>query len=380
MDKDKDLSAETLLAHGGEAPEPTTGAVVPPLHFSTTFARNAQYELMGEYIYGRYQNPTFDPVEKLAATLDKGAEAKLFASGMAGITAIFETVNAGEHIVAPTVMYHGAQDWLRYISRKRNIDLTLFDASDPEGLEKALRPGKTVIVWIESPVNPTWDVIDIAASAQAAHSAGAILAVDATVSTPITTQPISLGADLVFHSATKYLNGHSDVTAGIVVTREKNERWEEIKMIRKYVGGIQGPFEAWLLLRGMRTLSLRFERASENALKLARHFENHPKIEKVLYPGLESHPGHHIAKKQMSNGFGGMMSLLVNGDAAYAQQVATRAKVFTPATSLGGVESLIEHRASVEGPHSVVPKNLIRLSVGIEEVQDLINDLEQALS
>ena len=375
----KKVSLNTYLAQAGHFIDDVTGAVTPPIQPSTTYARGGDYELIGNYIYSRYQNPTYDQVEHLAAELDGGAEAKLFSSGMAAIAAVFETVNMGEHVIAPTIMYHGAQDWLRWVAEKRNIGLTLFDATDPNALRQAMMPGKTAIVWIETPVNPTWDVIDIAGAAAVAHDAGAILGVDCTVSPPITTRALELGADLVFHSATKYLNGHSDVTAGILVTRETNQRWEEIKFIRKHVGGVLGPFESWLLLRGMRTLSIRFERASSNALAIAQHFEDHPKVEAVLYPGLESHPGHAIAKRQMDNGFGGMLSLCVKGGATEAKTVATKLKLFVPATSLGGVESLVEHRASVEGPLSQVQPNLLRISVGIEDVDDLIKDLEQAL-
>ena len=372
-------SMESLMAQAGHYIDRASGGISAPIQPSTTYARDESYEYIGEYSYSRYQNPTYDLVEQLAATLDGGAEAKCFASGMAGIAAIFETVNSGEHIVAPKIMYHGAQDWLRRISEKRNIGLTLFDATDLSDLTRALKPGSTSIVWIESPVNPTWDVIDIAASAEIAHEAGAILAVDCTVAPPVTTRALDHGADIVFHSATKYLNGHSDVMAGIVVTRELDSRWEEIKLVRKLTGGVLGPFEAWLLLRGMRTLFLRFERASKNALAIARHFENHPALERVLYPGLESHPQHEIARRQMVNGFGGMMSLLVKGGAEEAKKVASSTQLFVPATSLGGVESLIEHRASVEGPHSEVPKNLLRLSIGIEHPDDLIADLNQSL-
>ncbi|MFQ5675958.1 MAG: trans-sulfuration enzyme family protein, partial [bacterium] len=282
------------------------------------------------------------------------------------------------HIVAPTIMYHGAQDWLRHISAKRNIGLTLFEAKDPDALHQAIQPGKTAIVWIETPVNPTWDVIDIREAAQAAHEAGAILGVDCTVA-PLTTRALDLGADIVFHSATKYLNGHSDVVAGVLITKELNERWEEINLVRRQVGGVLGPFEAWLLLRGMRTLAIRIERVSSNALKIARHFEGHSKLDAVLYPGLASHPGHKTARRQMTKGFGGMMSLLIRGGAKEAVAVATKLRVFLPATSLGGVESQVEHRASVEGPLSQTPANLLRLSIGIEDVDDLIADLEQAL-
>jgi cystathionine gamma-synthase len=376
----KALSPRSLAAQAGHFIDPATGAITPPVHPSTTFARDADYAPIGATTYSRYHNPTYEPVERLAAALDEGAEALVFAAGMAAVAAVFETLTRGQHMVAPTIMYHGAQDWLRRISDKRGITLSLFDAADPGALERAVRPGETAIVWIETPVNPTWDVIDIAAAAAAAHAAGAILAVDATVSTPVTTRPLELGADLVFHSGTKYLNGHSDVTAGVLVTRQTDSRWQEIKLVRGLMGGVLGPFEAWLLLRGMRTLFVRFERASANALQIARHFEGHGKLDAVLYPGLESHPGHAIAKRQMTAGFSGMLSLLVKGDAEDAKRVATRTALFVPATSLGGVESLIEHRATIEGPRSQVPANLLRLSVGIEDAQDLIADLDQALA
>jgi cystathionine gamma-synthase len=375
----KEYSIASTLAQAGCFIDSVTGAVVPPIHPSTTFARDSNYMLIGNYNYSRYQNPTYDQVEHLAAKLDNGADAKLFSSGMAAITAFFETVQSGQHIAAPTIMYHGAQDWLRHLSKRRNIGLTLFDATDPNALRQAVKPGETAVVWIETPVNPTWDVIDISAAATSAHKAGALLGVDCTVSTPITTRALDLGADLVFHSATKYYSGHSDLSAGILVTAKANERWEEIKFIRKHVGGVLGAFESWLLLRGMRTLSIRFERASSNAMKIAQYFEGHPKIETVLYPGLEAHPGHVIAKQQMTKGFGGMLSFCVKGGAAEAKAIATNLHLFISATSLGGVESLVEHRASVEGPLSQVPLNLLRFSVGIEDVDDLIADLEQAL-
>jgi cystathionine gamma-synthase len=295
------------------------------------------------------------------------------------VCAFFETVGSGEHVVAPRIMYHGSQDWLRRISEKRSIGLSLFDATDIENLRQAVIPGKTTVVWIESPVNPTWDVIDIALAAEIAHAAGAVLAVDATVATPVTTRALELGADIVFHSATKYMNGHSDIVAGMLVTARDDERWQEIKLVRTLTGGILGPHEAWLLLRGMRTLFLRFDRASQTALQLAQHFEGHPRLQQVLYPGLESHPGHEVARRQMTRGFGGMLSLLVKGGAEEARRIAGNTQLFVRATSLGGVESLIEHRASVEGPHSQVPKNLLRLSIGIENCRDLIDDLEQSL-
>jgi cystathionine gamma-synthase len=379
MNEDKKASLESRLPHACHYIDPVSGGISPPLQFSTTYARDAEYEYLSDYSYSRSGNPSWEVLEQVCAELDGGAEAKCFASGMAAVCAFFETVNSGEHVVAPRVMYHGAQDWLRRISEKRAIGLSFFEAGDIEKLREAMQPGKTSVVWIETPVNPTWDVIDIAAAAEIAHAAGAILAVDGTVASPVTTRALEYGADIVFHSATKYLNGHSDVVAGILVTKELNQRWEEIKLVRTLMGGVLGPFEAWLLLRGMRTLFVRFNHASQSALRLAQHFEKDPRLQQVLYPGLESHPGHEIAKRQMTHGFGAMVSLLVNGGAEEAKRIAGNTRLFVRATSLGGVESLIEHRASVEGPHSAVPQNLLRLSIGIENCQDLIDDLEQSL-
>jgi cystathionine gamma-synthase len=379
MARSSNVTVASKLAQVSHYVDPTTGAIVPPLHTSTTFRRDENYELIGKFIYGRYESPTYDACEDLIAEIEGAAEARLFASGLAAATAVFETVNSGQHIVAPVVMYHGLQDWLRRLAEKRNIGLDLYDATDPGALRNAVKPGRTAIVWVETLLNPTWDVIDIADTARTAHEAGAILVADATVTPPVTIRTLDLGADIVFHSATKYLNGHSDVTAGVLATKATDARWDEIKSIRKLVGGVLGPFEAWLLLRGMRTLAIRFERASQNALRIARHFERHPAIEKVLYPGLASHPGHDLAKNQMHAGFGGMLSICVKGGADEAKRVATSVQMFVPATSLGGVESLIEHRASVEGPHSQVARNLLRISTGIEDADDLIRDLEQAL-
>jgi cystathionine gamma-synthase len=370
----------SLVAQACHYIDSSTGGIVPPIQMSTTYARDPAYSLIGGYSYSRNQNPTYDQVEHVAAMLDGGVEAKVFSSGLAAVAAVFETVNTGEHIVAPKIMYHGTRDWLQRISQKRKIGLTLFDASDLDNLANAIQPGKTTIVWIETPANPTWDVIDIEAAAAITHDSGAVLAVDCTVSTPVTTRALDFGADIVFHSATKYLNGHSDVTAGILVSRELDPRWAEIKLVRTLSGGVPGPFESWLLLRGMRTLFLRFERASQSALRIARALEHNPNVDAVLYPGLESHPGHEIAAKQMLNGYGGMMSIRVKGGASEALQVATNTRLFVSATSLGGVESLVEHRATIEGTENGVPDNLLRLSIGIEDADDLLMDLEQALA
>ena len=380
MPDNSSASPESRIAQACHYIDQATGGISPPLQFSSTYARDAEYAYIGDYSYSRSDNPSWQVLENVCAELDGGVEARCFASGMAAVCALFETVNSGEHVVAPRVMYHGSQDWLRRISARRSIGLSLFEANDLDDLARLVQPGKTSVVWIETPVNPTWDVIDIAQAAKIAHGAGAILAVDATVSSPVTTRALEHGADIVFHSATKYLNGHSDVVAGVLVTARADERWQDIKLVRTLTGGILGPMEAWLLLRGMRTLFLRFDRASESALRLARHFEKHPRLLRVLYPGLESHPGHEIARRQMTRGYGGMLSLLVDGDAEESKRIAGRTRLLVRATSLGGVESLIEHRASVEGPHSVVPPNLLRISTGIENVDELIQDLEQALA
>jgi cystathionine gamma-synthase len=374
-----DLRPETIAAHTLKAVDDATGSVTPPLYMSSTYARDESYTPKLKENYIRGGSPTLWHAEEAVAALEQGAEALLFASGMAAITTLLETVPQGAHVAAPDVMYYGTRDWLKRLEAKGRITLTLFDAADPAALAKALRKGETDLVWIETPLNPTWDVIDIAEAAKAAHQAGAILAVDATASAAVTTRPLTLGADIVFHSATKYLNGHSDVLAGVLVAREANARWQEIASLRTKIGSPLAPFEAWLLIRGLRTLYVRYRQASANAMAIARHFEKHPKIERVLYPGLASHRGHAIARKQMTDGFGGMLSLLITGDAAEAVRVCTRLKVIVPATSLGGVESLAEHRKTVEGPGSPVPDNLIRLSIGIEHADDLIADLEQAL-
>jgi len=374
------LRPETIAAHALKAVDEATGAVVPPIYTSTTYARDTNYVPKLEENYIRNGSPTLWRAEAAIAALEQGEEALLFASGMAAITVLCETIPHGAHVVAPEVMYYGTRDWLKRLESLGRIRLSLFDPRDPAALSSSLKHGKTDLVWIETPLNPTWDVIDIAAAAEAAHAAGAILAVDATVTAAVTTRPLNLGADIVFHSATKYLNGHSDVLAGVLAVRAKTGRWNEIAMLRTKMGSPLPPLECWLLMRGMRTLFVRYRQASANALAIARHFENHPKLERILYPGLPSHPGHAVALRQMTDGFGGMISLLVRGGFEDAKRLCTRLRVIVPATSLGGVESLAEHRKSVEGPSSPVADNLVRLSIGIEHVDDLIADLGQALA
>ncbi len=373
-----DRSRETDAVQAGHFVDSRDGSIVPPLQMSTTFARDDSYEPIGDYVYGRYGSPTITHLEALVARLDSGSSARVFASGMAAFAAVLESVPTGGHVVAPDVMYHGGQDWLRRLHSLDRIELTLFDSSDPGALASALRTSTTDLVWIETPVNPTWDVIDIRSAVEVAHDAGASLAVDATV-TPVTTRPIELGADLTFHAATKAYNGHSDLSGGILVTAADDRRWEEICLARDLGGAVLGPFEAWLLTRGLRTLHLRVERSSANAAAIAERLSTHPGVHTVRYPGLPDDPGHEIAARQMDRGFGSVLSFQVNGGEEAARRVATSTEVFVAATSLGGVESLIEHRSAVEPEHSIVPADLLRISVGIEPVDELIADLELAL-
>ncbi|MGI9419927.1 MAG: trans-sulfuration enzyme family protein [Geminicoccaceae bacterium] len=378
MARTSNLALATELAQAGDFLDPETRAIVPPIHPSTTFAREQDYTL-GGYSYGRDTTPTVHLIEQLLARLEGAAASLVFGSGLAAATAVFDHVQPGQQIAVPRVMYHGLQTWLRRIAPQRGITLRFFDATTPDGLESAVAAGETAIVWVETLANPTWDVTDLAKAAGVAHDAGAALAVDATVTPPVTIRPIEQGADIVFHSATKYLNGHSDVMGGVLSTRAVDDHWQDIGTVRTLAGGVMGPFEAWLLMRGMRTLAIRFERASANALEIAQHFEGHPAIASVLYPGLPSHRDYDLATRQLTGGFGGMLSLRIKGGENAARTVATKTKLFRPATSLGGVESLIEHRIAVEPPESAVPRDLLRLSIGIEDSGDLIDDLETAL-
>ena len=374
-------SVETLIAQGMHFVDGETGAVVPPLQASTTFARDERYALISEsYSYARDQNPTYDCAERMLAALEQGEDALLFSSGMAAAAAVVQAMAPGDRIVAPRVMYWGLRDWLIEFCARWGLDLDFYDPAKADDLEVKLRPTATRLLWLESPANPTWDVVDIAAAASAARANGVRVVVDSTVATPVLTQPLTLGADIVMHSATKYLNGHGDVVAGALVCREADDYWAQVCNVRAHGGAILGAHSAWLLQRGMRTLFLRVRQASQSALLIARALEGHAALSAVLYPGLESHPGHAVAARQMDGGFGGMLSLRVKGGAAAALRVAGRCQVFIRATSLGGVESLIEHRYSIEGPDSPVPEDLLRLSIGVENAEDLLADLLQALS
>jgi cystathionine gamma-synthase len=283
------------------------------------------------------------------------------------------------HIVASAVMYWALRHWLTTEAPRYGYRVTLTDTSDLDAVRAAVRPGETKLVWVETPANPLWTITDVAAVAEIAHAAGATLAVDSTVATPILTRPLGLGADIVMHSATKYLNGHSDVVAGVLATARGDGLWPRIKALRTGHGAILGPFEAWLLLRGLRTLDVRVRAQAQAAMELAIRLAQHGDVAAVLYPGLAHHPGHAVAARQMAGGFGGMLSIRVKGGERAAIAAAARVEVWKRATSLGGVESLIEHRASIEGPSSPCPPDLLRLSVGLEDVDDLYADLDRAL-
>jgi cystathionine gamma-synthase len=370
---------ETLAAQALHFLDEPTGAVAPPLHPSTTFARNPDYSLRGPSSYSRYGGPAVDQLEALLARLEGAAGALVFASGLGAAAAVIMALKPGDALVCHTHVYWGFRQWLEDYCPRFGLELRLVDMTDEAALDAALAGG-AALVWAETPSNPLWEVFDIAVLAEKAHAAGARLAVDGTAAPPVLQRPLELGADIVMHSATKYLNGHSDVLAGALATRTRDDFWERVTFNRAGVGAMLGAFEAWLLLRGLRTLYLRVRQASASALFLASRLQKHPKVLQVLYPGLPDHPGHEIACRQMEGGFGGMLSIRVAGGREGGLALATGTRLFLPATSLGGVESLIEHRKTIEGEASILPDDLLRLSIGIEHPEDLLADLEQALA
>ena len=372
-------SKRTLAAQAMGKIDATTMGIVPPIHVTTTFIRDDDNGYRKGNIYGRPDNATIREAESIIAMLESAPEALVFGSGMASAIACFLALAPGDHIVAPKVMYWALRNWLLTEGEHWGLKIDFVEMSNLAEVKAAVKKDRTKLVWIETPANPLWSITDIAAVAEIAHKAGAKLAVDSTCATPILSQPLALGADFVMHAATKYLNGHSDVLAGALACRVQDAYWDRIKMVRKTVGAILGPFEAFLLIRGMRTLDLRVHAACDNAMLLAEKFNRHPHVSEVLYPGLAASHGHAIAKRQMIGGFGGMLSIRVKGGEAGAIRVAKEVQLWKRATSLGGVESLIEHRASIEGAGSPCPTDLLRLSAGIESGDDLFADLEQAL-
>jgi cystathionine gamma-synthase len=377
----------SIAAQGLGWVDEQTRAIAPPIHTATTFLRDPDNQYRSGRIYARDNNPTFDQAEAVLTALEGGHASLLFASGMAAATAVFQALAPGDHVLAPKVMYWSLRNWLMNFATQWGLRVQFIEMNDPDQVRSAVQSDKTRLVWIESPANPLWTITDIAVTCEIAHAGGATVAVDSTVATPVLTRPFELGADIVMHSATKYLNGHSDVIAGTLTAREDSPLWLRIESIRAQIGGVLGPFEAWLLMRGMRTLFPRVRAACDSAQSIAERLAQHRLVEEVLYPGLPGFPGHTVAARQMHGGFGGMLSIRVRGakngsitseNAAIA--TAANVQLWKRATSLGGVESLIEHRASIEGAGTPVPADLLRLSVGLEDTEDLVADLEQALA
>ena len=373
----KPVKFETACVHAGRRVDPATGAVAPPIHLSTTFERKPDYSPEG-YIYGRSGNPNREQLETCLAALEGGATAFAFSSGSAAAAAVFQSLKPGDHVIVSRDAYHGVLRILREVMTGWELKVSYVDSSDLEVVRSAVTTA-TRLIWVESPSNPLLKITDLAAVADIAHQAGARAVCDSTFATPALQHPLAFGMDLVMHSATKYLGGHSDVIGGALVAREAGPWAERLRFLQGTVGAVPAPFDCWLILRGTATLDVRLRAQCENALALARHLAAHSKVEQVFHPGLESHPGHALARRQMRH-FGAVLSFCVRGGEAAAVRAASRVKLFTRATSLGGVESLIEHRASVEGPESLTPKNLLRISTGLEHIDDLVQDLDQALA
>jgi cystathionine gamma-synthase len=374
-------SKRSLTAQAMGHVDPITKAIVPPIHVATTYIRDEDNAYSSGFTYGRPDNATVREAEGVIAMLEEAeAGALLFSSGMAAATAVFQALDPGDHVVAPKVMYWALRNWLMTEATRWGLRIDFVETDNLDHLRAAIVPGRTKLVWVETPSNPLWTITDIAAAAEITHSAGARLAVDSTCASPIHTRPLALGADIVMHAATKVLNGHSDVIAGVLAGAKADPFWTRIVTIRKSQGAILGPFEAYLLTRGLRTLHLRTAAQARTAMALAERLSSHPKVARVLYPGLPQHPGHEVAARQMEGGFGYMLSIQVTGGEAAAIATAAGIRLWKRATSLGGVESLIEHRASIEGAGTPCPPDLLRLSTGIEDPDDLFRDLSEALT
>src|SRR6266511_3287948 len=370
------MKIETLAVHAGHTIDPATGAVSSPIHLSTTFERDAEGTYSRGFMYTRNNNPNRQALEQGISALERGAAAAAFASGTGASMSIFQALAPGDHVLAHLDAYYGTSRLLREIFDRWGLDITFVDLSDLRAVEKALR-SKTKLAWMETPSNPLLKIVDLAAVAQIVHEAGAICVCDNTWA-PTLQRPFDLGADLILHSTTKYFGGHCDVLGGIVVFKTEDDFCQRIRSIQYEGGAVPSPFDCWLILRGMRTLPWRMRAHSENALKVAKFLAQHPRVAHVHYPGLQSHPGHKIAAGQMSE-FAGMLSLEVKDGYDAAMSVAAKTKILIRATSLGGVESLIEHRASIEGPGTTSPEGLLRVSIGLENADDLIEDLDQAM-
>lgn len=371
------MRIETLAVHAGHSVDPATGAVTPPIHLSTTFAREVDGTYPRGYIYSRTNNPNREALEQCLSALEGGAAAAAFSSGSAATMSVFQALAPGDHVIAPNDVYHGTARLLREIFAPWGLETSFVDMTDPIQVQRAVRPN-TKLIWVETPSNPLLKITDIARISEIAHEAGALCACDNTWATPILQCPFALGADLILHATTKYLGGHSDVLGGAVIAKADGGVFERIRKVQVNGGAVPSPFECWLVLRGVPTLPVRMRVHSENALKVATFLAGHPGVVAVHYPGLKAHPGYAIASRQMTLP-GGMLSFQVKGGRDRAFEVAAKVRIFTRATSLGGAESLIEHRASMEGPDTRTPDNLLRLSIGLEHADDLIEDLSQAL-
>ena len=374
------MKFETLAVHAGRTPDPATGAVREPIHLSTTFERAPDGSYPHGHTYTRAGNPNRAALERAVAALEAGGvEALAWSSGSAATLAAFELVPAGSRIVCSSDCYHGTAKQLRTLLPARGVTTEFVDTADIDAVARALAQ-PTAMVWVETPSNPLLRISDLAAIAELAHARGALLACDNTFASPVLQRPFESGADLVMHSTTKYLGGHSDVLGGVLVVREAGVTLERLRDHQATAGAVPSPFDCWMVLRSLPTLPLRVRAQAANALAVARHLVGHPAVSRVHYPGLEDHPGHALAARQMQGGYGSVVSLQVRGGPEAAMAVAGRAQVFTRATSLGGVESLIEHRASMEGPLTQTPQDLLRLSIGLEHADDLVADLDAALA
>jgi len=373
------MKKETQAIHATNLVDETAGAIATPIFLTTTFTRDADGSYPKGHMYSRNSNPNRDALEKGLAVLEGGAKAFAFASGLAAISAVFQCMKSGDHVLMPAVGYYASMKLAEEIMGPWGLQMTQVDMEDMDAIKAAIQPN-TKLVWVETPANPLLGISDIQAICTLAHSHGILVGVDNTIATPILQNPISLGADIVMHATTKYIGGHSDVLGGAIIMKEENDWSARIKRVQILMGATQSPMDCYLLARGLKTLPLRMREHSASALALAQRLENHDAIERVHYPGLASHPQHALAKRQMPHGFSGMISIQIKGDEANARKVVSKLTLFQQATSLGGVESLAEHRKSIEGPDSKTPGNLVRLSVGLEHVDDLWEDLDQALS
>ncbi len=371
------MNIETLAVHAGRQVDPATGAVTPPIHMSTTFERAPDGSFPTGFMYSRSGNPNRSALEECVASLEGGAAAAAFSSGMAAIVSVFQTLAPGDHVIAPQDLYHGTAKLLNETFARWQLRTSYVDMTDPDNVRREVN-GSTRLILIETPSNPLLKITDVAAVADIAHRHGIACVCDNTWATPVLQRCIDLGADLVVHSTTKYLGGHGDVTGGAVVAARDDALFGELRRIQQDGGAVPSPFDCWLILRGIRTLPYRIRAHAENAARIASFLDSHPNVAEVFYPGLEGHPSHDVARRQMDM-FGGMLSFRVRGGLDAAFRVAARTALFTRATSLGSYESLIEHRASIEGPDSLTPTDLLRVSVGLENADDLIADLQQAL-